>query len=386
MLLSKVTRQNGDLFFAGCNLKSLKTPRFVYRKRTFQEQMGALRSQFGAIMPLEIYYSVKANPHPEIVKALARAGSSFLAYHPRHLRTLKTLAIPASRVLYFGPTLSGQEVRSALKEGISQFIVDSEQQLGLISAAKPAPPLSILVRIKPDEQKHKGVLYQERPSFGVSPKKALSILLTCAKLPFVKKIGIHLHTATQNTDAAGWLAELQRIEPVMVRLKKKNIHLDYLDLGGGFPIPYANNKAVSIETLGKIIKKPLRRFHGLFPKMRLILEPGRFLVGPAGILVSRVIQVREQGKIRSLTVDSSLYNSSMDTLIAGLQLPLLTNAQGPVCYHAIRGNSPDGLDIFRNKVSMPRARVGDCIVFLNAGAYTFSSDFCDLEKPKVEVV
>src|SRR3989338_2305944 len=386
MLLSKVTRHNGDLFFEGRNLKNLNTPCFLYRKKTFQEQMGTLHSQFGAIMPVEVFYSIKANPHPEIVRTLAQAGSSFLAYHPQHLRTLKTLAIPPSKVLYVNPTISGQEVRYALKEGISQFIIDSEQQLALISDAKPTAPLSILVRIKPDEQKHKGLLYQEHPSFGVSPKKALSILLTCAKLPVVKKVGIHLHTATQNTDAAGWLAALRRIEPIIARLQKKDISFEYLDLGGGFPIPYANNRSFSIETLVKVIKKPLKKFKGLFPTMKLILEPGRFLVGPAGILVTRVIQVGDQRKVRILTVDASFYNASMDTLRIGLQLPLLTNARGPLGHHAIRGNTPDGMDVFRDKVSMPKAGVGDIIIFLNAGAYTFSSDFCDLEKPKVEVV
>ena len=189
----------------------------------------------------------------------------------------------------------------------------------------------------------------------------------------IKQLGIHFHRKTQNVSEWNLKEELEdSIEDFTL--------LDLVNIGGGIPAEYKNyRKEVSEHIFTKI--RELREFLNA-KNIKMIIEPGRFIAAPAIRLESEVVNVYDNNVI----VDASVYNSAMDTFVANIRLLVEGEGEKGYCY-TIKGITPDSLDIFRYKVYFDKeVKVGDKIVFLNVGAYNFSSGYFNLDKVETEIV
>ncbi len=279
--------------------------------------------------------------------------------------------------------------------GVRRFVIDCEEQLDLIiNNIKNIKNIKIdlLIRVNTDvtdinsEQRDEKERYHSDIFLGIEIKKAFTTIIRASKLKFVNRLGIHHHYLTQNTNLERWEKDMKKLAELIKKLEENQIKIKLLDIGGGIPINYADNNVPKPEQIIQIIKKCLNLKCLSNLKIDLIIEPGRFIVAPAGILLTSVLYTKKINKNNVAIVDSSVYNSSMDSIIVNLNLPCVTDSNEKKEKQTIRGRTPFSLDIFRKNILMPKLKQGNLVVFLNAGAYIFTSDFLNLKKPEIKVI
>ena len=214
--------------------------------------------------------------------------------------------------------------------------------------------------------------------FGMNSELINSKVKELSKLDQIEKIGIHFHRKTQNMSEWNYGFELAELFD-----EEFFDCIDVVNMGGGLPAAYANT---DMRLLTGIFKKiDLFRDWLTEKKIKLIIEPGRFIAAPSGKLIAKVIAV-DAGTV---VVNASVYNSDMDAVIVPVKLLIEgeknKGSEGSLQY-CIKGLTPCSLDLFRYRVYLNPVSVGDELVFLNSGAYNFSSNFCNLDVPETRIV
>ena len=322
--------------------------KFILSKKQVFEQLEIMKS-----LADEISYSFKSNP--EIGKILQ--DNCFLSIHS--VNNLKQ--VNSKNVWFF---LQGNK---EIPKEVDNFVVDNINDLNLL--LKEDRKINLLLRFRLREHTiHTGKHFV----FGFSSKEINNLLPKLRNNKNIKQLGIHFHRKTQNVSEWNLKEELEdSIEDFSL--------LDFVNIGGGIPAEYKNfRKEVSEHIFTKI--KELREFLNA-KKIKMIIEPGRFIAAPSIRLETEVVNVYDN----NIIVDASVYNSAMDTFVANIRLLVEDEREKGFCY-TIKGITPDSLDIFRYKVYFDKeVRVGDKIVFLNAGAYNFSSGYFNLENVETEI-
>ena len=357
-----------------------KTPCFILDRTIVRDKLKEFRDNFEG----EIAYSLKTNPHPEILRTVNDMGGTFTVCSLEELSWLCNTIGDISRIIYLSPTLDEEELKNALQFGVRRFSLDSSAQADIVDKYQKRLD-EVFVRISTASRIKKEDFPYEKHSFlGMTLEDAVIELerLRASQL----KIGLHNHLSSQNTDIESWRQNLQIIYEVVKEVKEDNVNLKSLNLGGGFPLSYIKT-APSLSDIGQVVNKYQQKMRNLYTDLEFIFEPGRYLVAESIALVTRVKQQKRFSDKNILIVDASIYNSYMDTVLVGLELPCETirsekDDKRDTINYIIRGRSPCSLDILRRDVTLPKMEVGDYIIFLNAGAYNFSSDFVSLEKPK----
>ena len=190
----------------------------------------------------------------------------------------------------------------------------------------------------------------------------------------INELGIHFHRKSQNMSEWNLVYEISNV------LDEETLRsLDIICIGGGIPAQYANTNVDVIN----IIFNRIKEFKEWLKNTKLMIEPGRFIAAPSIKLITTIIGMHEN----NIIVNASIYNSDLDALIVPVKL-LVENEleKGKGRPYAIKGITPCSMDLFRYRAYLDNPKVGDELVFLNAGAYNFTSKFCDLEELKTEVV
>lgn len=357
-----------------------KTPCFILDRTIVRDKLKEFRYNFEG----EIAYSLKTNPHPEIVRIVNNIGNTFTVCSLEELSQLHEIIGDSSRVIYLSPSLDEEELKEALQFGVKRVSLDSPAQVELVDKYKNRLD-EVFVRVSTASMIKKEDFPYEKHSFlGMTLEDVVTELERFEPPPL--KIGLHNHLSSQNTDIESWRQNLQVIYGLTRDLKEKGINLNSLNLGGGFPVSYTKT-APSLNKIRQIVRRYQQEMRSLYPDLEFIFEPGRYIVAESVALVTRVMQQKRFSDKNILVVDSSAYNSYMDAMLVGLELPCKTinpekTDNTNTEKYTIRGRSPCSLDILRREVNLPKTEVGDYIIFLNAGAYNFASDFVSLEKPK----
>ncbi len=341
------TRYN-KLVFDGKDLTSCETPCFVFSRRVIKNQLQNIKKTFKA----DVLYSFKTNPHSKIAHCLHENKCGFTICSIEELEQLKKM-IKNPKISFLDPSADNFNKTKEIKD----IVVDSESQLKKLNQEE----FNIWMRIDT------GINVNRIHSLGIPIEKAGNLVEQ------VRPYGIHNHLVTQNTSLKLWKKNIQKL----TEFAKKHDIVN-LNIGGGFPVSYLE-KVPSLEKIASVIKPYLKDFN-------ITLEPGRYLVAPAGILLTRVKIIKKFRNKNIAVLDTSAYNSSMDTMLVSQELPcLVANKMNekPTKSYILRGCTPDSLDIFRKNVKLPELQEGDIIAFLNAGAYSFASDFLSLKKPVV---
>jgi len=338
-------------------------PRFILSRSKLLKQYSILKR-----MGLLISYSLKTNPI--VGQVLERETDCFFSVHTKEeLGFLQD----SSRVWFLAESWSNQDIESLISRKVQNFIVYNVNDLNrLLDFLKGTGlKINLLLRVRLRENT---IFTGKYFVFGMDARTVNKLLHKLRSHPNIAGLGVHFHRKTQNVSEWNLKYEVENM------LKSRALEeIDLLNIGGGLPIKYRNT---GDDNLGYIFSriKELREWLSGFG-VKVIIEPGRFLSGPAIKLETRIINIF--GK--NIVVNCSVYNSSMDTLIVPIKLLVEGELEKGEVW-TIKGCTPCSLDIFRYSVCLPRKRVGDKIVFLNAGAYNFYTDFCNLERPETVIV
>jgi diaminopimelate decarboxylase len=353
------------------------TPLYVYSSNTIRERYDAFDHAFREL-PHTICYSVKANSNLTILRMLARRGCGFDVVSGGELeRVLIADRKAAKEVVFSGVGKTREELTAALKAGILLFNVESESELWALAecAGRMRKTASVALRVNPDvaAETHPYISTGLRKhKFGVAIREARTLYAKAATARYLKVRGVSVHIGSQITDVAPFGEAMARVADLVRELRRDGHRIDYVDGGGGLGIDYekasVNDFSVAVATYAKALASPLR---GL--KVHLLLEPGRSIIGPAGILLTSVIYRKANDGKRFLVVDAAM-NDLIRPALYGAHHEIIpvtqsmapepksevTDIVGPVCETG---------DFFARDRVLPVVNEGDLLAIVDAGAY-----------------
>lgn len=336
----------------------------------------------------EVYYAVKANPHPGVLEALAREGCGFEVSSRPELEAVLRLGVTIDRVISSNPVKRPDYIRRAFELGLDRFAFDSEPELDKL--ARWAPGSRVYVRLTVDNS---GSEWPLSDKYGVPPERAVELLLAAPRAG-LRPYGLTFHVGSQCRDAESWVRAIRTCHEIHRELAAQGQPLQMLSVGGGQPVHHLR-PVPTPEAIGRRITETVAELFG--PEAPLItVEPGRALVGGAGTLVTSVIGQARRGADTSkagsrgdpwVYLDAGVFNAMMET-IEGFRYELRTEREGPRRPVTVAGPSCDSVDTLFTVEPLPEVEVGDRVYVMNAGAYTLSyaSSFNGFEPPAVKLV
>ncbi len=383
------TYRHGQLHCESVALPALAdavgTPTYVYSRAAVLEAYGAWERAFREV-PHIVCYAVKANANLALLATLARAGAGADIVSGGELYRVLRAGIPPRKIIFSGVGKTRDELREALKAEILMVNVESASELRALDevARGMGTRAPIAVRVNPDvdPQTHPYIATGLTTSkFGIPIADALAVYREAAGLAGIEVVGAQMHIGSQLTRTSPFADAAARLTELVRALGEQGIRLQYLDLGGGLGIRYHEEAPPSPEDYARALL-PLVRALGL----TVLLEPGRSIVGNAGLLLTRVLYRKQTPARRFLIVDAA-----MNDLIR----PALYNAyheirpvaearrRGPVETVDVVGPVCESGDFLARDRALPAAEEGDLLAVMSAGAYGFvmSSNYNDRPRP-----
>jgi ornithine decarboxylase len=325
----------------------------------------------GALPGARVLYAVKANPVPAVLECLARIGSSFDVASRGEIDRCLGIGVDPAR-LSFGNTIKKErDIAYAHRCGITTFTVDAQPELEKV--IRQAPGATIYVRITTSGQ---GADWPLSRKFGCDPDEALALLLRAGRAGH--EVGVSFHVGSQQRDVHAWDAPLERVADLMAAIGEAGFEVAGVNLGGGLPGSYRDAVAdVSVygEAIGRSVESHLGRdFAG-----ELLIEPGRFIVGDAGVIETEVVLIScrsPDAQTRWVYLDVGMFNGLTETLQEAIRYRVATPpSRGPVGPVVLAGPSCDSADVLyeNSGYRLPLdLRIGDRLRLMSTGAYTSS--------------
>jgi diaminopimelate decarboxylase len=350
------------------------TPLYVYSRGAIRARYQALETAL-ADVPHLIAYSVKANGNLGVLRTLAEAGAGADIVSGGELHRALTAGIPADRIVFSGVGKTLNELAAALRAGIYAFNVESEGELCALAelAGAMGTRAPVALRVNPDIHSPTPHEYTRTghaaTKFGIAAARARDLYSIAAKMPGIAVRGIDVHIGSQISDVEPYERALAFVLDMADDLRRnEEIELEFVDLGGGMGISYSGEPGLSAEAFAAAVV-PAMREAGL----RLVVEPGRSIVGEAGILVTRVLYVKEGGGKRFVITDAGMNDLLRPSHYAGWHVVEPVEASdrprvhvdvvGPIC------ETGDFLALDR-EMALPRP--GELLAIHTVGAYGFS--------------
>lgn len=349
----------------------LPSPCIVINLDQVKKQYEELASYFP---DSRIHYSVKANPSAEIIALLHQLGSNFDFASIYEMDKLIALGVPPEKMLFGNTIKKASDIEHAYQQGIRLFATDCQSDIENIAIHAPGSSVYVRILVQGGETAD----WPLSRKFGCHPMSALSLLEKALNLG-LKAYGISFHVGSQQRNVWQWNEALTSVAQIFSLAQKQGIILEMINMGGGFPAKYVN-KTHSLKEYAVEINRYLHEnFGGQIPK--IILEPGRSLVGNAGILVSEIITISKKSRSDShrwVYLDAGKFNGLMETMGEGTKYPVVMaedNEKKRVGEVILAGPTCDGDDIMYEKAryKLPlTASSGQRLYWLSTGAYTAS--------------
>ncbi|MBN2421472.1 decarboxylase [Candidatus Woesearchaeota archaeon] len=351
---------------------NFNNPKFILSKKIVLKQYEKVKSISDFVS-----YSSKTNPlvTPILEK---QTGSLFSVHTTNELKHIKDL----SRVVFLAQALNQNSIRELISRKVKTFVVDNESDLDEILKFLEGKEgndvkINLMLRLKLKENTIRTERYFV---FGMNSdvvNKRIKEIRANEKLKNkINQLGIHFHRKSQNM--AEWNLTYEISNSINEDVMKL---IDIMCIGGGLPSDYANT---NVNVIDSVFKKIIEFKDWLNKQnVKLMIEPGRFIAAPAVKLETEIIGMHEN----NIIVNASVYNSDLDALI----VPVKLLVEGEVSKEegspfVIKGITPCSMDLYRYRVYLKNPKIGDKLVFLNAGAYNFTTDFCDLDMIETEIV
>ncbi|MEP6876561.1 MAG: diaminopimelate decarboxylase, partial [Burkholderiales bacterium] len=307
-----IAYRGDELFIEGCSLSDLArrfgTPLYVYSRTSM---LAALAAYQRALVGRDhlVCYAMKANSSLAVIQTFAQTGCGFDIVSGGELERVLAAGVPASKIVFSGVGKTRAEMKRALEVGVLCFNVESEAELAVLSqvAASHGKTARVSLRINPDVDAgtHPYISTGLKGNkFGIAHERALACYVQAATLPGLEVVGIDCHIGSQITDIGPYLDALDRLLDLVEQVEDRGIAIHHLDLGGGLGITYTDEAPPSAEVLVRsLLERIDARGHG---HRKIMFEPGRSLVGNAGVLVSEVLYLKPGEQKNFCIVDAAM--------------------------------------------------------------------------------
>ncbi len=369
-------------------VKEVGTPCYVYSYSTLVRHFRAYDSAFKSI-PHIIAFAMKSNSNLAVLSLMAKEGSGVDIVSGGELYRALKAGVPPSKIVFAGVGKNPDEIRDALKADILMFNVESSAELRAINdvAASVGCRARVALRINPDidPKTHPYISTGLKKSkFGIAADRALEEFKLAASLKHIEVVGVHKHIGSQLTEVTPFVEALKKVLKLVETLKESGINIQYLNIGGGLGITYSDETPPLPQDLADAISPLVRDL-----KVTLIMEPGRVIVGNAGILVTKALYLKE-GEAKSFVIVDAAMNDLIRPSLYGAYheiRPVLESAGhrpkhqvdivGPVC---------ESGDFLAKDRSLAEIKPGEALAVMSAGAYGFVMSSNYNSRPRVPEV
>lgn len=373
--------RNGELCAEEVPLRRIAagvgTPFYCYAQATIERHYRVYLDAFLGLDAL-LCYSLKANSNVAVIRTLARLGAGADVVSGGELKRALHAGVPPAKIVFSGVGKTEDELRAALRAGILQINVESEPELRLLSRVATSLGLAapVAVRVNPDVDARthaKMTTGRGENKFGIDLARAPQLYAAAAGLPGIRVVGVAVHIGSQVTDLEPYRQAYGRLGELVLTLRARGHAIERLDLGGGLGIPYAADAVEAPIPLPADYGAMVRAVVGDLG-CRLLLEPGRLIVGNAGVLVTRVLYVKEGATRRFAIVDAAMNDLIRPTLynarhaIVPIEEPRPGTATEDVDMDVVGPICETG-DTFGAGYRLPALAAGDLLAIRSAGAY-----------------
>ena len=354
--------------------KGIKTPALIFDLGIVEKKYVDLQKNFPYT---KIYYAVKANPAIEVINLLKDLGSNFDIASIYEMDKVLSCGVTPDRISYGNTIKKREDIEYAYNKGVRLFATDSKVDLQHI--AKYAPDSKVFVRILVEGSETADWPLSRK--FGCHPDMAYDLIVDAKELG-LEPYGISFHVGSQQRDIGQWNDALTKVKYLFSALEdEENIQLKMINMGGGLPATYKNRSNELSEYATEITRYLEEDFGSDMPE--IIIEPGRYLVGDAGVIISEIILIARKNNTalyRWMYLDVGKFNGLIETLDESIKYPLYTDVQGKPGEVVIAGPTCDSQDVmYENiKYKLPvNLTIGDRVYWFSTGAYT--SSYCSVE-------
>ncbi|MCX7346801.1 MAG: diaminopimelate decarboxylase [Alphaproteobacteria bacterium] len=368
--------RDGVLHAEDVNLKQLSeeigTPFYCYSTATLERHFKVMAEAFAGTDHL-ICYAMKANSNQAVIRTMAALGAGMDVVSEGELRRALAAGVPARKVVFSGIGKTAREMALALKEGIACFNVESEPELDLLSrvAQRTGQRAHVSIRVNPDvdaRTHHKISTGKAEDKFGISYRHAVDVYARAAALPGIDVAGIDMHIGSQITELEPFEKAFKLMADLTAVLKGRGHNIRHLDLGGGLGVPYrgTNDVPPHPDEYAAMVKRTLGHLG-----LKYVLEPGRMIVGNAGILVSRVIYVKDGTQKHFVIQDAAMNDLIRPTLYDAYHeiIPVAEPSSGDTMVADVVGPVCESGDYLAKSRTLPKLEQGDLLATMTAGAY-----------------
>lgn len=338
------------------------TPLFLISKVKLLAQV----KRFNTLLPrVKPYYAVKANFHSFILQVFADAGIGFDVASIYEIEQVLKLKVSPERLLFANTVKRPEALKFATNHNVNLMTFDSEYELNKI--AKYSPSAKVLVRIKVPNV---GSIVELSLKFGAEPADAIPLLIKAHRLG-LKPVGISFHVGSQCTNVENYLDALEVSSIIFKDAQLKSLPLGVLDIGGGFPIRHFDNEKDLFAAMAPCINKEINRLFN--SNVQIIAEPGRSLVGPACILIMKVIGKSIRGNKHWYYLDDGVYGSLSGIVYDHCKYQYKILKKGFTQITTLAGPTCDSFDTISVSEELPELDFGDIIYVENIGAYSWAT-------------
>ncbi len=368
-------------------VEQVGTPCYIYSHQVIHRQFHDFDDAFKDI-PHIVAYAMKANSNIAILNLLAKEGSGADIVSGGELfRTLKA-GVPSNKIVFAGVGKSPEEIRYALESDILMFNVESSAEVQQINEVAQTMGLRarVALRINPDidPQTHPYISTGLKKSkFGIAADHALKEFELASQLSHIEVVGVHCHIGSQLTQVTPFVDAIKKILSLIKTLQSQNVKIRYMNIGGGLGITYSDETPPHPKELAAAITPLLQT-----ASCEIIMEPGRSIVGNAGILVTKVLYNKEGANKQFVIVDAAMNDLLRPSLYEAHHdiQPVLKNESTPVHTVDVVGPICESGDFLAKDRKMPQPQSGDLLAVMSAGAYGFTMASNYNSRPKTPEV
>ena len=364
--------------------KEQGTPCYVYSHATLIRHFQAFDQAFASI-PHLVAFAMKANSNLTVLRLMASQGGGADIVSGGELFRALRAGIPPDRIVFAGVGKSPREIQDALKSDILLFNVESSAELHTLNDVAKGMGMQarVALRINPDidPRTHPYISTGLKKSkFGIGAEYAVETFKQAAALPCIQVVGVHAHIGSQLTHISPFVESLEKVVALIETLKSHGMPIRYLNIGGGLGITYSNETPPHPKAFAEAITPLLQK-----TQCEIIMEPGRVIVGNAGILLTRVLYLKETGAKKFVIVDAgmndllrpSLYDAHHDIV------PVRRSPHAPEDTVDVVGPVCESGDFFAQNRAMPAVKAGELLAVMSAGAYGFTMASNYNSRPRV---
>lgn len=364
-------------------VREVGSPSYIYSYQAMQEHYQSYVEAFKDFSPL-ICYSMKSNSNLAILSGFVKQGSGVdIVSQGELFRALKAGADP-QKIVFSGVGKTAEEMKYAIQKKILMFNVESEAELEVLNdvASKLKKKAPVALRVNPDidPKTHPYITTgMKKSKFGIQYERAFEVYQRASQMKGIELIGIDCHIGSQLTQVDPFVAALERVLDLVDRLADQGVSLKYIDLGGGLGIKYQNERPPSPKKYAQALKK---LFKGR--NLSLILEPGRSLIGNAGVLCTQVLYPKDRDNKHFLIVDAAMNDLIRPAFYESYHeiLPVIKKS-GPKRKYDVVGPICETGDFLAQDRLLPRFQSKDLMAVMSAGAYGFTMASQYNSRPRV---